>query len=109
MNSCERKAEELILYAHKKGGIIELEEVLKEFDKSYISDDVMLVLDIYGKTGSAVLDSAYGWTWFQLSEKGMLFARRGCFTGEARRDQLVKIGAIAAIIAAIAGIIQLFL
>lgn len=68
MNSCERKAEELILYAHKKGG-----------------------------------------TWFQLSEKGMLFARRGCFTGEARRDQLVKIGAIAAIIVAIAGIIQLFL
>lgn len=109
MNSCERKAEELILYAHKKGGTIELEEVLKEFDKNYISDDVMLVLDIYGKTGSAVLDSAYGWTWFQLSEKGMLFARRGCFTGEARRDQLVKIGAIAAIIAAIAGIIQLFL
>lgn len=31
MNSCERKAEELILYAHKKGGTIELEEVLKEF------------------------------------------------------------------------------
>lgn len=82
-----------------------MNRILECFDDSYINEDVMQILDYYGKTGVSGLESRYGWDWYQLSEKGMRFARNGCFSNEKRNNTLSSIGSIAAIIAAIASIV----
>lgn len=105
----EQKAELIIMTAYRNGGYITIEDVLNKFDASYISEAVVGLLDCYGKTGANVLNSQYGWNWYKLSDKGMEFARKGAFSGEKRRELLTRIGAIAAIIAAIAGVLGLFL
>lgn len=105
MNIYERKAEKVILLTYNQGGYIEVDHILKCFDDSYIDENVMQILDHYGKTGVSELESKYGWNWYQLSEKGMRFARNGCFSKEKRDNTLSSIGSIAAIIAAIASII----
>lgn len=109
MNIYERKAEKIIMMVYNIGGFIEIEKVLSKFDDSYIDDDVMRVLDLYGTTGSNVIDSKYGWTWYKLSEKGFQFARSGGFSGEKNRRLISLIGVIAVTIAAITGIVVLFL
>lgn len=107
----ERKAERIIMDAYNNGGTLKIDEILKKYsnDLDYISESVANVLNSYGDLGSNTISSEHGWTWFKLSEKGMEFARTGCFTGERKRGKLTRIGAIAAIIAAIAGVISLFL
>lgn len=113
----ERKAEKIIISAYKKGGKITIDDILREFNEDYIARTVMNILYNYGETeGSLILSesgilvkSPYDWSCLKLSEKGMEFARKGCFTGEERRELLTKAGIIAVIIATITGIISLFI
>ncbi|MEG2151244.1 MAG: hypothetical protein RRY36_08510 [Bacteroidaceae bacterium] len=107
----ELKAELIMRLAYKNGGIVEIEDVLNvvDHDLSYISDEVMCLLDFYGKTYDNTLSSKYGWTNYNLNYVGMEFARNGCFTGDLKRRKIVIIGAIAALISAIASLINLFI
>lgn len=109
MEIFEKISEKIILSAYKNGGTLEYSLVQKLLDDDNIVTNVLNVLSCYGTFCSYTLDSPNGWDYYQLTEKGMDFAREGCFTGKYRKNILLIAGSISAIIAAVASIASLFL
>lgn len=108
MEDYEKKAEKIIITAYKKGGSISYDDALGAINANNVSEEIKNILSIFGEIYANTFGVSEIWDTYRLNEKGMKFARSGCFTGEKKRLILYKTGAIAAIITAIATLLGFF-